>query len=111
MAVVNGLRDPGGATRELQGAGASIQAGVSVDRSGNLAACYSDRRNDPITSSSTTIALCLTIGALFSVCVKRLPAERHRWPATPVYMGDYDTVTSDVTGANAGSITPSDSKR
>jgi hypothetical protein len=92
----------------FQGAGRDqFMAGVSVDRGGNLAACYSDRRNDPNNFFiDHYCSVSHNQGATFS----DLRETSANWePNTitdgllnPVYMGDYDTVTSDVTGANAG---------
>jgi len=92
----------------FQGAGRDqFMAGVSVDRNGNLAACYSDRRNDPNNFFiDHYCSVSHNQGATFS----DLRETSSSWePNTltdgllnPVYMGDYDTVTSDVTGANTG---------
>jgi hypothetical protein len=92
----------------FQGAGRDqFMAGVSVDRNGNLATCYSDRRNDPNNFFiDHYCSVSHNQGATFS----DLRETSSSWePNTltdgllnPVYMGDYDTVSSDVTGANAG---------
>jgi len=92
----------------FQGAGRDqFMAGVSVDPLGNLAVCYSDRRNDP--NNFFVDHYCYfshDLGMTFAD-VRETPASWEPNAATdgllnPFYMGDYDAVTSDATRANAG---------
>jgi hypothetical protein len=92
----------------FQGAGRDqFMAGVAVDPRGNLAVCYSDRRNDP--NNFLVDHFCSIShdqGTTFAD-IRETPAS---WGPNvdtdgiinPVYMGDYDAVSSDATGANAG---------
>ena len=92
----------------FQGAGRDqFMAGIAVDRTGNLAVCYSDRRNDP--NNFLVDHFCSVSqdqGSTFAD-IRETPKS---WVPNafmdallnPVYMGDYDTVTSDSTGANSG---------
>jgi hypothetical protein len=92
----------------FQGAGRDqFMAGVAVDRRGNLAVCYSDRRNDP--NNFLVDHYCSIShdqGASFAD-VRETPFSFTPDTDTdgiinPVYMGDYDTVSSDTSGANGG---------
>lgn len=92
----------------FQGAGRDqFMAGVAVDARGNLAVCYSDRRNDPnnfLVDHYCSISR--DRGATF-VDMRETPFSFTPNTATdgiinPVYMGDYDVVSTDVTGANSG---------
>lgn len=92
----------------FQGAGRDqFMAGVAVDARGNLAVCYSDRRNDPnnfLVDHYCSISR--DQGATFAD-MRETPFSFTPDTGTdgiinPVYMGDYDTVSSDATGANAG---------
>ena len=92
----------------FQGAGRDqFMAGVAVDPRGNLAVCYSDRRNDP---NNFLIDHYCSIshdqGASFAD-VRETPFSFTPNTDTdgiinPVYMGDYDIVSSDASGANGG---------
>jgi hypothetical protein len=92
----------------FQGAGRDqFMAGVAVDPRGNLAICYSDRRNDPnnfLVDHYCSISR--DEGATFADMRETpfsfTPDANTDGIINPVYMGDYDTVSSDVTGANAG---------
>jgi hypothetical protein len=92
----------------FQGAGRDqFMSGVAVDHRGNLAICYSDRRNDP--NNFLVDHYCSVShdqGVTFSD-IRETPTSWEPNTGTdgvinPVYMGDYDTATSDVTGENAG---------
>lgn len=92
----------------FQGAGRDqFMAGVAVDARGNLAVCYSDRRNDPnnfLVDHYCSISR--DQGARFAD-VRETPSSFTPNTDTdgiinPVYMGDYDTVISDATGRNTG---------
>lgn len=92
----------------FQGAGRDqFMAGISVDRTGSLAVCYSDRRNDPnnflvdhFCSASQDQGT--TFADIRETPKSWVPNAFMDGLLNPVYMGDYDTVTSDSTGANAG---------
>jgi hypothetical protein len=92
----------------FQGVGRDqFMAGVAVDLRGNLAVCYSDRRNDPnnfLVDHYCSISR--DQGATFADMRETpfsfTPDTDTDGIINPVYMGDYDTVSSDVTGANAG---------
>jgi hypothetical protein len=92
----------------FQGAGRDqFMAAVAVDPRGNLAICYSDRRNDPnnfLVDHYCSISR--DEGATFADMRETpfsfTPDANTDGIINPVYMGDYDTVSSDVTGANAG---------
>ena len=92
----------------FQGAGRDqFMAGVAVDPLGNVAVCYSDRRNDPnnflvdhycsVSHDSGT-----TFADTRETPTSWTPNAFMDGILNPVYMGDYDTVTADATGANAG---------
>jgi len=92
----------------FQGAGRDqFMAGVAVDKLGNLAVCYSDRRNDP--NNFLVDHFCSVSqdqGTTFSD-IRETPASWEPNTSTdgiinPLYLGDYDAVSSDATGANAG---------
>jgi hypothetical protein len=92
----------------FKGAGRDqFMAGVALDASGALAVCYSDRRNDARNFAIDHFcSLSRDQGKTFKD-VRETPSS---WTPTrgtdvfinPAYMGDYDTVSSDATGANAG---------
>lgn len=92
----------------FQGAGRDqFMAGVAVDPRGNLAICYSDRRNDPnnfLVDHYCSISR--DQGATFADMRETpfsfTPDTDTDGIINPVYMGDYDTVSSDATGANKG---------
>jgi len=92
----------------FQGAGRDqFMAGVAVDSRGDLAVCYSDRRNDPNNFLvDHYCSLSRDQGATFAD-IRETPFSFTPDTDTdgiinPVYMGDYDTVSSDATGKNAG---------
>jgi hypothetical protein len=92
----------------FQGAGRDqFMAGVAVDGRGDLAVCYSDRRNDPNNFLvDHYCSLSRDQGATF-VDIRETPFSFTPDTGTdgvinPLYMGDYDAVSSDVTGANVG---------
>jgi len=82
-------------------------AGLAVDLSGNLAICYSDRRNDPNNFLIDHYCSLSRDGGTTFRDIRQTPAS---WTPTdltdgvlnPAYMGDYDTVSSDFTGVNFG---------
>lgn len=92
----------------FQGAGRDqFMSGVAVDPRGDVAVCYSDRRNDP--NNFLVDHYCSIShdqGATFAD-VRETPAS---WEPNafidvllnPVYLGDYDTVTTDATRSNPG---------
>lgn len=92
----------------FQGAGRDqFMSGMAVDQRGDVAVCYSDRRNDPNNFLvDHYCSLSHDGGAMFSD-VRETPRS---WGPNefidvllnPVYMGDYDTVTTDATRANGG---------
>ena len=92
----------------FQGAGRDqFMAGVSVDPRGNLAVCYSDRRNDPTNFlidhyCSVSHDQGMTFTDIRETPTSWEPSANTDGLLNPVYMGDYDTVTSDATGANTG---------
>jgi len=92
----------------FQGAGRDqFMAGISVDPRGNLAVCYSDRRNDPNNLAVDHFCSLSGDGGNSFRDVRETPTS---WSPghlndvfiNPAYMGDYDGVSSDATGANAG---------
>jgi hypothetical protein len=92
----------------FKGAGRDqFMAGVVVDPLGNLAVCYSDRRNDR--NNFLVDHYCSVsrdAGNTFRD-IRETPASFTPNTFTdivinPAYMGDYDTVSADPTGANAG---------
>lgn len=92
----------------FQGTGRDqFMAGVAVDSLGNLGVCYSDRRNDPNNLAIDHFcSLSSDRGATFRD-IRETPSS---WSPghfndvfiNPAYMGDYDGVSNDATGANAG---------
>jgi hypothetical protein len=92
----------------FQGAGRDqFMSGVAADPRGDVAVCYSDRRNDP--NNFLVDHYCSIShdqGASFAD-VRETPAS---WEPNafidvllnPVYLGDYDTVSTDATRANPG---------
>jgi hypothetical protein len=92
----------------FKGAGRDqFMAGVAVDGRGNLAVCYSDRRNDP---NNLAIDHFCSLSRDQGHSFKDVRETPTSWsPAhladvflNPFYMGDYDAVSVDATGANAG---------
>ena len=92
----------------FQGAGRDqFMAGIAVDLRGNLAVCYSDRRNDPnnfLVDHYCSISRDhgATFADMRATPFSFTPDTNTDGIINPVYMGDYDTVSSDATGANAG---------
>jgi hypothetical protein len=92
----------------FQGAGRDqFMAGATVDARGNLAICYSDRRNDPNNFKvdhycSVSRDQGATFADMRETPFSFTPDADTDGIINPVYMGDYDTVSSDTTGANAG---------
>jgi hypothetical protein len=83
------------------------QPGVAVDRDGSVGVCWYDRRFDPQNFNiDRECALSRDGGATFG----NFRVTRNSFSATinqdllvnPVYMGDYDTVAADSTGASCG---------
>jgi hypothetical protein len=92
----------------FKGAGRDqFMAGVAIDATGALAVCYSDRRNDP---NNFTIDHFCSLSRDQGTTFKDVRETPISWTPThatdvfinPAYMGDYDTVGSDATGANSG---------
>jgi len=85
------------------------QPGIAVDRSGEVAVCWYDRRDDAqdfairhYCGESITGGLTWTNS---NVGVSPFaPTHGIDLIINPIYMGDYDVVTSDFTGANSGFI-------
>jgi hypothetical protein len=92
----------------FQGAGRDqFMSGVAVDPVGNVAVCYSDRRNDPNNFlvdhyCSVSHDRGTTFADTRETPTSWTPNAFTDGILNPVYMGDYDTVTADATGANAG---------
>jgi hypothetical protein len=92
----------------FQGAGRDqFMAGVAVDPLGNVAVCYSDRRNDPNNFlvdhyCSVSHDRGTTFADTRETPTSWTPNAFTDGILNPVYMGDYDTVTADSTGANSG---------
>jgi hypothetical protein len=80
---------------------------AAVDRDGTLAICYFDRRNDPENNGvdhycSVSHDQGATFTHLRNTPEPFTPAHLTDGLMDPVNFGDYDIVTSDATGANAG---------
>ncbi len=93
---------------DFTGAGRDqFMAGLSVDSSGKLAVCYSDRRNDPGNNQvDHYCSLSADQGTTF-IDVRETPASFNPSHFNDAYinswyMGDYDVVTSDKSGTNRG---------
>jgi len=93
---------------DFAGAGRDqFMAGVAVDAAGELAVCYSDRRNDPHNFAIDHYCSISTNGGSSFHDVRETPASwspGHHMDVfiNPGYMGDYDAVSSDITGSRAG---------
>ncbi len=92
----------------FKGAGRDqFMPGVAVDGRGHLAVCYSDRRNDPNNLAIDHFCSLSTDQGRSFKDVRETPFS---WSPghledvflNPVYMGDYDAVSVDATGVNAG---------
>jgi hypothetical protein len=92
----------------FKGAGRDqFMPGVAVDAQGHLAVCYSDRRNDPNNLAIDHFCSLSTDQGHNFKDVRETPfswAPGHLEDVfiNPAYMGDYDAVSVDATGANAG---------
>jgi hypothetical protein len=80
---------------------------AAVDRDGNLAICYFDRRNDPENNGvDHYCSVSHDQGASFThlrnTPTPFTPTHLTDGLMDPVSFGDYDIVSSDATGANAG---------
>jgi hypothetical protein len=93
---------------EFNGVGRDqFMPGVAVDGRGHLAVCYSDRRNDPNNLAVDHFCSISTDQGRSFKDVRETPTS---WSPghfddvliNPVYMGDYDAVSVDATGVNAG---------
>lgn len=84
-----------------------FMAGVAVDPNGTLAVCYSDRRNDP---NNFLIDHFCSVSRDHGNSFEDIRETPFSWAPThgtdlllnPLYMGDYDAVSSDFTGKHAG---------
>jgi hypothetical protein len=92
----------------FRGAGRDqFMAGVAVDVGGNVAVCYSDRRNDP---RNFLIDHYCSVSRDQGVTFQDFRATRSSWAPdhrtdfliNRRYMGDYDTVSGDATGSKPG---------
>lgn len=86
-----------------------FQPGVAVDNTGKVAVCWYDRRGDPENFAiSRFCGSSTTQGFSWTNTQVQIPpfAPVHGIDVlvNPVYMGDYDGLTSDFTGANPGFI-------
>ena len=92
----------------FKGAGRDqFMAGVAVDPLGNLAVCYSDRRNDLNNFLVDHYCSVSRDGGNTFRDIRETPASFTPNTFTdiiinPSYMGDYDTVSTDSTGASTG---------
>ena len=80
---------------------------AAVDRSGALAVCYYDRRNDPTNSAlDRYCSFSSDQGSSFHDARETtrswIPTHDADLVINPTYMGDYDTVVSDSTGHSTG---------
>ena len=93
---------------DFSGAGRDqFMPGVAVDAHGHLAVCYSDRRNDPNNLAidhfcSLSSDQGLTFQDVRETPFSWSPGHLEDIFVNPVYMGDYDAVSTDATGANSG---------
>lgn len=84
-----------------------FMAGVAVDPNGTLAVCYSDRRNDP---NNFLVDHFCSVSHDHGNTFEDIRETPFSWAPThgtdgllnPLYMGDYDAVSSDFTGKHAG---------
>jgi hypothetical protein len=93
---------------DFRGAGRDqFMGGVAVDAGGDLAVCYSDRRNDP---NNFAIDHYCSISRNQGGSFEDIRETPFSWTPShnmdvfinPDYMGDYDAVSSDNTGSRAG---------
>jgi hypothetical protein len=93
---------------DFRGAGRDqFMGAVAVDAGGDLAVCYSDRRNDPNNFAiDHYCSISRNQGANFhdlrETPFSWTPSHNMDVFINPDYMGDYDTVSSDNTGSRAG---------
>jgi hypothetical protein len=81
--------------------------GVAVDPAGNVAVCYSDRRND---AHNFLVDHFCSVSHDHGASFTDVRETSSSWTPThgtdillnPVYMGDYDAVSSDATGKHQG---------
>ena len=80
---------------------------VAVDRTGALAVCYYDRRNDPLNFGidrycSVSKDAGQTFNDVRQTTRPWLPTHDNDVFVNPYYMGDYDGASADVVGTNSG---------
>jgi hypothetical protein len=85
------------------------QAAVAVDKTGKVAACWYDRRDDPQNWAISRYCGESTNGgsswtSLNLGTAPFAPTHGNDIFINPIYMGDYDVLTTDFTGANPGFI-------
>lgn len=85
------------------------QAAIAVDKTGKLGACWYDRRDDPQNwAISRYCGESTNGGASWSSTnlgiTPSAPTHGNDVFINPIYMGDYDVLTTDFTGANPGFI-------
>jgi hypothetical protein len=84
-----------------------FMSGMAVDSRGNLAVCYSDRRND---TDNLLIDHYCSLSANGGNTFTDIRQTTSSWSPShftdvlvnPAYMGDYDSVSADSTGAQSG---------
>lgn len=84
-----------------------FMSGIAVDNRGALAVCYSDRRNDPDNLMVDHYCSLSSNGGNTFTDIRQTPSSWAPGHFTdilinPSYMGDYDAVSSDTTGAHPG---------
>jgi hypothetical protein len=85
------------------------QPGIAVDHTGMLGVCWYDRRHDPLNFAIDRFCATSNDAGASWRDHKESPSSWNPFHATdafvnPFYMGDYDTVASDFTGAASGFI-------
>jgi hypothetical protein len=85
------------------------QAAAAVDKTGKVAVCWYDRREDPEDFAISRYCGESTNGGFNWTSVNLgtspfAPTHGNDIFINPIYMGDYDVLTTDFTGANAGFI-------
>ncbi len=84
-----------------------FMSGMGVDKRGAVGICYSDRRGDPL---NNLVDHYCSVSTNQGVTFTETRQTKSSWKPTHLtdalingyYMGDYDAVTTDNTGANAG---------
>jgi hypothetical protein len=84
-----------------------FQPGVAVDAHGKLAACWYDRRDDPF---NFNIGRYCGTSTDYGNTWSNMKVDKRTWSpihdidvlVNPLYLGDYDTVTTDQTKASPG---------